>query len=96
MSRKIFESILMFVPAVAVARRPASDFANPVAAVVLIGVILMCLGHWLKGALENPVGASRVVLACIASLHTQAATADPRRPYSQHFALPQRRARVQI
>lgn len=68
MSRKISEISLMFIPAVAEARPPISEFSNPIAAVVLIGVILMCLGHWLKGAKENPVGAFRMVLACVAGM----------------------------
>lgn len=68
MNTKLVASFLIFTPALAVARPPASDFANPIAGVILLGVILMCVGHWLKGAAENPFGAFRVVLACIVAL----------------------------
>jgi len=65
MNTRLFVSILLFAPGLAIARPPAGDFANPIAGIILLGVILMCVGHWLKGAVENPVGAFRVVLACI-------------------------------
>lgn len=68
MLQKFLFTISTVIPVTALARPPASDFANPIAGFVLIGVLLMVLGHWLKSIAKDPIGSFRIILACIVGI----------------------------
>lgn len=54
-----------FSPSVVTARPWTGDFDFPIGAFLLFAGFFL---YWLKGAVENPVGATRTVVACVVVL----------------------------